>query len=69
MRPEISRGGNGLLTLWFWAAHLMATHSNGMSALQLSAQLHVAYRTAWLIAQKLRRSMVDPDRELLKGVV
>src|SRR5258708_567820 len=57
------------LTLWFWAAHLMATHSNGMSALQVSAQLHVAYRTAWLLAQKLRRSMVDPDRELLKDVV
>jgi hypothetical protein len=55
--------------VWFWAAHLMATHSNGMSALQLSAQLHVAYRTAWLFAQTLRRSMVDPDRELLKDVV
>ena len=27
------------------------------------------YRTAWLLAQKLRRSMVDPDRELLEGVV
>ena len=23
------------LTTWFWAAHLMATHSNGMSARQL----------------------------------
>jgi len=27
------------LTVWFWAAHLMATHSNGMSAVQLEAQL------------------------------
>src|SRR6266567_5472457 len=26
------------LVLWFWAAHLMATHSNGMSAVQLEAQ-------------------------------
>jgi predicted RNA-binding Zn-ribbon protein involved in translation (DUF1610 family)/transposase-like protein len=57
------------LTVWFWAAHLMATHSNGMSALQLSAQLHLRYKSAWLLVQKLRRSMVDPDRELLKGVV
>jgi len=24
------------LTIWFWAAFLMATHSNGISALQLS---------------------------------
>ena len=23
------------LTVWFWAAYLMATHSNGISALQL----------------------------------
>src|SRR5690606_11554945 len=27
------------LTVWFWAAHLIATHSNGISALQLAAQL------------------------------
>jgi len=57
------------LTTWFWAAHLMTTHSNGMSALQLATQLDVTYKTAWLLAQKLRRSMVDPDREPLEGVV
>ena len=44
------------LTVWFWAAHLMATHSNGMSAVQLEAQLGITYKTAWLLAQKLRRS-------------
>src|SRR6202049_3959804 len=57
------------LTTWFWAAHLMTTHSNGMSALQLQDQLGVTYKTAWLLTQKLRRSMVDPDREPLEGVV
>jgi predicted RNA-binding Zn-ribbon protein involved in translation (DUF1610 family) len=58
------------LTVWFWAAHLMATHSNGMSAQQLMGQLGLgSYKTAWLLAQKLRRSMVDPEREPLKGVV
>src|SRR5271156_2817214 len=57
------------LTAWFWAAHLMATHSNGMSARQLEDQLGLTYRTAWLLAQKLRRSMVDPGREPLEGVV
>ena len=57
------------LTAWFWAAHLMATHSNGMSARQLQDQLGVTYKTAWLLTQKLRRSMVDPDREPLEGVV
>jgi len=57
------------LTVWFWAAHLMATHSNGMSAVQLEAQLGITYKTTWLLAQKLRRSMIDPHRELLEGVV
>ena len=47
----------------------MTTHSNGMSALQLEAQLGVTYKTAWLLTQKLRRSMIDPNRELLEGVV
>lgn len=57
------------LTVWFWAAHLMSTHSNGMSARQLEDQLGLTYKTAWLLTQKLRRSMVDPDREPLEGVV
>src|SRR5271166_2746208 len=57
------------LTTWFRAAHLMATRSNGMSARQLEDQLGVTYKTAWLLTQKLRRSMVDPDREPLEGVV
>ena len=57
------------LATWFQAAHLMTTHSNGMSALQLEAQLGVTYKTAWLLTQKLRRSMIDPNREHLEGVV
>jgi transposase-like protein len=57
------------LTTWFWAAHLMTTHSNGMSARQFEDQLGVTYKTAWLLTQKLRRSMVDPNREPLEGVV
>jgi len=32
-------------------------------------QLGVAYKIARLLTQKLRRSMVDPDREPLEGVV
>ena len=58
------------LTRWFWAAFLMATHSNGISALQLQSQ-HVlgSYRTAWMLCAKLRRAMVNPQREPLCGVV
>ena len=57
------------LTSWFWAAHLMTTHSNGMSARQLADQLSVTYKTTWLLTQKLRRTMVDPNRDPLEGVV
>jgi hypothetical protein len=27
------------LILWFWAAYLVSSHSNGLSALQLKSQL------------------------------
>ena len=51
------------LTVWFWAAYLMATHSNGISALQLQKQLGLgSYKSAWLLGAKLRRAMVAPDR-------
>jgi hypothetical protein len=40
-----------------------------MSAVQFEAQLGITYKTAWLLAQKLRRSMIDPEREPLEGVV
>ena len=58
------------LTIWFWAAFLMATHSNGISALQLQNQLGLgSYRTAWMLCAKLRRAMVKPEREPLSGLV
>ena len=54
------------LTVWFMAVHLVTSHSNGISALQLQAQLGLgSYKTAWLMLHKLRRAMVDPDRSLL----
>jgi hypothetical protein len=58
------------LTAWFWAAYLMATHSNGISALQLQRQLGLgSYRSAWLLCGKLRCSMVAPGRSALAGLV
>jgi hypothetical protein len=58
------------LTAWFWAAYLMATHSNGISALQLQRQLALgSYKSAWLLCAKLRHSMVAPDRNPLTGLV
>jgi len=58
------------LLVWFCAAHLMATHSNGISARQLQAQLGLGcYKSARLLCAKLRRAMVDPDRNPLTGLV
>jgi hypothetical protein len=58
------------LTTWFWAAYRMATHSNGISALQLQRQLGLgSYRSAWLLCGKLRASMVAPGRTALAGLV
>ena len=58
------------LATWFWAACLMATHSNGISALQLQKQLGIGNcRSAWMLAAKLRRAMVNPERSPLSGLV
>ena len=58
------------LRTWFVAAHIVTSHSNGISALQLQAQLGLgSYKTAWLLLHKLRRAMVAPDRSLLEDVV
>jgi transposase-like protein len=58
------------LRVWFLAAHLVATHSNGISALQLQAKLGLgSYKSAWLLLHKLRKSMVNPDRSPLEGMV
>jgi len=58
------------LRTWFMAAHIVTSHSNGISALQLQAQLGLgSYKSAWLLLTKLRRAMVAPDRSLLETLV
>ncbi len=57
------------LTTWFWTAHLIATHSNGISALQLANQIGVKEDTAWLLLHKFRAAMTDRERQPLHGVV
>ena len=58
------------LKTWFMAAHIVTSHSNGISALQLQAQLGLgSYKSAWLLLHKLRRAMVAPDRSLLEDLV
>ena len=66
----VMHGSKLPLTVWFWAAYLMATHSNGISALQVQQQLGLgSYRTAWMLCAKLRRAMVAPGRQPLSGLV
>ncbi len=59
------------LTRWFWAAFLMATHSNGISALQLQSQLGLgSYRTAckMLVAGAVEVDGGTPRRARLKVI-
>jgi len=57
------------LTVWFWATYLVTTHTPGLSAVQLQRQLGLSYETAWALLHKLRRAMVNPEREALKDKV
>jgi ISXO2 transposase-like protein/transposase-like zinc ribbon protein len=66
----VLHGSHLPLRTWFLAAWLMATHANGISARQRWRQLGPgAYKTAWLLVRKLRRAMVDPEREPVAGLV
>jgi len=66
----VMHGSRLPLTLWFWAAYLVATHTPGMSAVQLQRQLALTrYETAWLMLHKLRRAMIAPARAPLTGVI
>jgi transposase-like protein/ribosomal protein L37AE/L43A len=58
------------LRLWFRAMWYVTTQKNGVSALGLQRVLGLgSYKTAWAILHKLRRAMVRPGRDRLKGIV
>jgi hypothetical protein len=58
------------LTIWFWAAYVMATQPSGISALQLQRELDIgSYKTAWFLCARLRRSMATYVGPLLSGLV
>ena len=47
------------LSIWFWAAYLVSSHTPGMSAVQFQRQLGLnRYETAFQILHKLRAGMV-----------
>lgn len=54
------------LQLWFYALYLFTTTRHGVSGKELQRQLGVTYKTAWRIANRLRKhiAMVDGDDPL-----
>lgn len=55
---------------WFGAAYLVATHTPGISAVQLQRQLGIAKNdTAWFLLHRLRQGMVNADRRPLSGLI
>jgi hypothetical protein len=58
------------LRVWLSGAWYVTNQKLGVSALGLKRVLGLgSYETAWTMLHRLRRAMVRPDRELLKGVV
>jgi hypothetical protein len=56
------------LRTWFGAIFLMATSSKGVSAMVLSRQLDLGYKTAWFLAHRIR-NLMPQDWEALRGFV
>jgi transposase-like protein len=58
------------LQVWFRAVWLVTSQKSGASALGLQRVLGLgSYRTAWSWLHKLRRAMVRPGRDRLRGTV
>jgi transposase-like protein len=56
------------LTMWFWGAYLVTTDKRGMSAKGFARQLGISrYETAYMLLQKLRAAMVNPERGKIGG--
>ena len=58
------------LSDWFAAVWYITSQKSGVSALGLQRVLGLgSYQTAWTMLHKLRRAMVNPNREPLNGIV
>ena len=49
------------LQLWFYAIYLFTATRNGVAAKELERQLGVTYKTAWRMADLIRKHMADVD--------
>src|SRR3972149_10849556 len=56
------------LRMWFWAIWYVTSQKNGASAMSVQRLLGLgSYSTAWTWLHKLRRAMVRPGRDRLRG--
>ena len=64
-------GSHVPLRKWFWAIYLMSSSKKGVSSLYLQRELELGtYRTAWRMAQKIRKAMKKRNETYrLGGVV
>ncbi len=51
------------LQKWFWAIYLASQDKGGVSAMRLSKQLELGYKTAWAMLHKIRKAMGQRDSE------
>ena len=58
------------LLKWFWAIYLASQDKGGVSAMRLSKQLELGYKTAWAMLHKIRKAMGQRDgRYTLSGSI
>lgn len=58
------------LSVWFLAFYLIGQAKNGISSLELSRHLGVAYNTAWLLHNKILRAMTEREEAyVLRGKI
>jgi transposase-like protein len=64
----VMEGTHTPLSVWFWAAYLVASQTPGISATQFQRQIGLSrYETAFQILHKLRAGMVRPDQDRIGG--
>ena len=67
---SVMHGSHLPVRYWFWAAYLMSTLTPGISALQLQKQLGIgSYKNVLYLCRRLRKAMVNPERDPLIGIV
>ncbi|EXX85631.1 hypothetical protein BG53_07945 [Paenibacillus darwinianus] len=65
----IMEGSRTPLIKWFRSMFLFAS-SGGTNAVRLASDIHVTYKTAWLILHKIRHAVTNADKSLpLSGAV